>query len=64
MARMVILFLKATPPPADDDIEPDVEDEALKKIRAGFVDDVKKAKTKEEREYAEERLRKLDAGLA
>lgn len=53
---MLILFLKAATTSADDG------DEALEKIRAGFVAAVKEAKTKDERERAEEQLRKLDQG--
>lgn len=58
---MLILFIKSTQPEVDrgEDAE---DDEALDKIRAGFADDVKKAKKKEDREHAEERLRRFDAG--
>jgi hypothetical protein len=59
---MLILFLKAAP--ADPDRDDEGGDEALQKIRAGFVAAVKEAKTKEDRERAEEQLRKLDAGVA
>jgi hypothetical protein len=59
---MLIIFIKAIQPDPDRDDEGEEDDDALDKIRAGFVDDVKKAKKKEDREHAEDRLRRLDAG--
>ena len=59
---MLILFLKSTQHVPDRDDEDAEDDEALDKIRAGFADAVKKAKTKQDREHADERLRRLDAG--
>jgi hypothetical protein len=55
---MIILFLKSTRSPADNDRESD-GDEALEKIRAIFVARVKEAKTGEDREAAERELRKI-----
>jgi hypothetical protein len=57
----MILFLKSTQPETDLD-DKEEGDEALEKIRAGFADDVKKAKTKRDREHAEDRLRRFEAG--